>query len=175
MKIVVGSTNIVKINAAKDAFLLAFPGVSCEVVGVAAPSGVSDQPVTDEETLRGAMHRASRARDAMPHADFWVGMEGGVLDSALGMECFAWIAVQGIDRVGTARTGTFLLPTEIARLIRGGMELGLADDRVFGRSNSKQQNGSVGILTNDIITRTDYYVHATVLALIPFIQKDLYV
>jgi non-canonical (house-cleaning) NTP pyrophosphatase len=44
---------------------------------------------------------------------------------------------------------------------------------VFGRSNSKQQNGSVGILTHDVIDRTAYYVHAVILALIPFVNLQL--
>ncbi|MEM6529629.1 MAG: DUF84 family protein, partial [Chloroflexota bacterium] len=52
--------------------------------------------------------------------------------------------------------------------VRGGMELGDADDIVFGRSNSKQQTGSVGLLTGDALTRETYYLHAVVLALIPF-------
>jgi non-canonical (house-cleaning) NTP pyrophosphatase len=39
-------------------------------------------------------------------------------------------------------------------LVESGKELGDADDIVFGKSNSKQQNGAVGILTHDIITRT---------------------
>jgi non-canonical (house-cleaning) NTP pyrophosphatase len=48
------------------------------------------------------------------------------------------------------------------------MELGEADDVVFGRANSKQANGSIGLLTDDTITRTSYYVDAVVMALIPF-------
>jgi non-canonical (house-cleaning) NTP pyrophosphatase len=48
------------------------------------------------------------------------------------------------------------------------MELGDADDAVFGRSNSKQANGSIGLLTDDALTRTEYYVQAVIMALIPF-------
>jgi non-canonical (house-cleaning) NTP pyrophosphatase len=62
----------------------------------------------------------------------------------------------------------FYLPDEVAALVRGGMELGHADDVVFGRSNSKQEDGSVGLLTGGVINRETYYAHAVVLALIPF-------
>ena len=41
-------------------------------------------------------------------------------------------------------------------------------DMPLGRSNSKQGNGAVGILTADVIDRTHYYEHAVILALVPF-------
>jgi non-canonical (house-cleaning) NTP pyrophosphatase len=75
--------------------------------------------------------------------------------------------------MGKSRTGAFYLPEEIARLVRDGMELGHADDVVFGRSNSKQQDGSIGLLTGGVIDRTLYYEHAVVLALIPFLNPQL--
>ena len=59
-------------------------------------------------------------------------------------------------------------------MIDQGKELGDANDIVFGGNNSKQKNGSVGILTGDIINRTDYYYTALVLALIPFKNPNLY-
>ena len=45
---------------------------------------------------------------------------------------------------------------------------------IFGRTNSKQGNGAIGILTNDLVTRTDLYEHAVLLALAPFITPDYY-
>ena len=51
---------------------------------------------------------------------------------------------------------------------------GDADDVVFERSNSKQANGAVGLLTGDVITRASLYAHAVVLALIPFRNMELY-
>ena len=77
-------------------------------------------------------------------------------------------------RVGKGRTAVFFLPPRIAKLIREGKELGEADDIVFGRINSKQDNGAVGLLTDDVIHRQHYYTHALILALIPFKKKDLY-
>ncbi|MGK0308683.1 MAG: non-canonical (house-cleaning) NTP pyrophosphatase, partial [Urechidicola sp.] len=41
-------------------------------------------------------------------------------------------------------------------------------------SNSKQKNGAVGILTGNLIDRTQFYVEAMVLALIPFLNKEIY-
>jgi len=68
----------------------------------------------------------------------------------------------------------FFLPNEVVKLIKDGKELGDADDIVFNRRNSKQENGAVGILTGDVIDRTKYYTEAVILALIPFKNVDLY-
>jgi non-canonical (house-cleaning) NTP pyrophosphatase len=75
--------------------------------------------------------------------------------------------------MGKARTATYYLPRETAKLVKGGMELGHADEVVFGGQNSKQKNGSVGLLTGDVIDRRAYYEEAVVLALIPFRNQGL--
>lgn len=172
-QILVASTNPVKIEAARLGFQKMFPDEVFEASGVAVPSGVSHQPMTDEETLAGALTRARNAQTASPAADYYVGIEGGVEDKHGEMLAFAWIVVLAGDQTGLGRTGAFALPHEVAELVRQGIELGDADDRVFGRSNSKQQNGAVGILTADVIDRTAYYVHAVALALIPFKNPQL--
>ncbi len=171
--IIVASTNPVKIQAALDGFQRMFPDQSFTAQGMSAASGVSDQPMTDAETRRGALNRVTNARQALPDADYWIGMEGGVEDVEGELETFAWIVVTDGVRTGKSRTATFYLPEETARLVRQGIELGHADDRVFGRSNSKQQNGSVGLLTGDAIDRTGFYTQAVVLALIPFRNPTL--
>ena len=171
--IVVASTNPVKIQAALDGFRALFPDETFTAQGVSVPSGVSDQPMSDEETLMGAMNRARAAREKIPDADYWAGIEGGCEEKHGELWAYAWVVVLGDDRVGKSRTGAFTLPHEIATLVRQGVELGEADDRVFGRSNSKQTNGAVGILTADVIDRTGYYIHAVVLALVPFKNPSL--
>jgi len=172
MKIVVASTNPVKIEATRVGFAQVFDE-SLEMIGLSTPSGVSDQPMTDDETHLGAKNRAYRARELHPDADFWVGLEGGIEEHRGSLHVFAWIVILNHERGGHARTATFVLPDEVAELVRKGMELGDADDVIFGRSNSKQQNGSVGLLTDDRITRGSYYSPAVVLALIPFINPNL--
>lgn len=168
-RIIVASTNPVKIAAALAGFQRMFPHETYTASGVNVPSGVSHQPMSDDETLFGATTRAENARQHSPDADYWVGIEGGVDTHSGALQSFAWVCVIGAQgQVGKARTAAYYLPEETASLVRGGMELGDADDVVFGRSNSKQQNGSVGLLTGDVIDRTAYYVPAVILALIPF-------
>ena len=124
--------------------------------------------MSSEETLRGARQRADSVYAQFSEADYWIGIEGGVEEEAGHLAAFAWVCIRSNTKTGKARTGTFYLPEAVARLIHEGKELGEADDIVFQQSNSKQQNGAVGLLTQNLITRTSLYEHAVILALIPF-------
>ena len=183
MKVAVGSTNPVKVNAAKSGTELALKVENVEVEGFNVPSDVSEQPFGDEETLRGATNRAMKAFSeyARKHnvpPSYSIGLEGGVgftSSDERELECFAWMVVFDGKNFGKAKTGSFQLPEVVRNLVvNEHVELGVADDRVFGTSNSKQQGGSVGQLTKGAIDRALYYQHAVVLAYIPFLWKDLY-
>ena len=168
-RVMVASTNPVKQAAVQRAFVRMFPDQTWEVQGLAVPSGVSDQPLSDAETLQGARQRALAARRAHPEADYWVGIEGGVQPDGDDLLSFAWVVVLDAQgQVGRARSGTFLLPPAVARLVRQGVELGVADDMVFGEANSKQKMGAVGLLSGGVIDRTALYEHAVILALLAF-------
>lgn len=173
-KIVVASQNPVKINAALEGFQRVFPDKTFAASGVSVATGVADQPMTSRETMQGALNRAQNACDAQPDADYWIGIEGGIEDTDLGMQCFAWVIILGQgERVGRGQTAVFYLPIEVAELVRDGIELGHADDQVFKRDNSKQKNGAIGILTDDAVDRTSYYVQAVIMALVAFKNATL--
>jgi len=174
INIIIGSRNPVKVQCTQQAFEQVFPKLTILAEGVSVPSDVSDQPMSDLETWEGARNRSQHAKAKFPHADYWVGIEGGIADGKHKMEAFAWVYILSTNSSGDARTATFQLPPKIQALVRQGIELGVADDMVFERNNSKQSNGAVGILTKDLINRAEYYQPAVVLALIPFINPNLY-
>lgn len=174
-KIIVASKNPAKIESMASGFKRMFPDELFEVEGVGVASGVSDQPMSDAETLHGAMNRTLNAEKEKPDADFWAGMEGGCEDIEENMHVAAWIVVKSKDgKIGKGKTGTFILPEAIASLVRQGIELGKADDMIFKRQNSGYGNGAVGVLTGDVMNRSEYYQHAVILALIPFKNTELY-
>ena len=172
--LVIASKNPVKINATRAAFERMFPGVRFEVAAVGVDSGVSDQPTSESETLEGAQNRARAAREAWPDGDYWIGIEGGIEDLSHGMLAYAWIVVLGDGPEGKGRTGGFLLPESVAALVRSGVELGDANDRIFGRENSKQQEGAIGLLTDNTLDRTELYEHGVLLALAPLKSASFY-
>lgn len=174
--IIVASTNPVKINCIKNAFAKMFPDMEHLVEGVSAPSGVSDQPMSIEETIQGARNRAQYIRQARPEADYYAGIEGGLTTDELGQLIgIAWVVI--LDQQGReskASTGTFVLPKIMADDIRSGMEMGVAADKLYGTDNIKHNLGTVGALTDGVIDRTEYYTHAAILALIPFKNASRY-
>lgn len=175
INIVVASTNPVKIKAAHDGFLAMFPQERIKIHGMTAKSGVGKQPMTNWQTISGALNRVNFVSQKQPKADYWIGIEGGVEEIKGEMEVFAWVVIKDKNgKISKGKTGTFTLPEKVVRLVNGGMELGEADDVVFSQKNSKQKSGAVGLLTGNIIDRTKYYIEAVILALIPFRNKNLY-
>ena len=172
MKIIVASKNPVKIKAAFLGFETYFPSI--EIKGVNVDSGVSDQPMSNTETLKGARNRVVNAKQNFTEADYWVGIEGGIEAEENGLTAFAWIVIRTRDKFGESRTASFQLSPKVAALIEEGSELGVANDILFKKENSKQKSGAVGILTNNKVSRTELYKQAVQLALIPFINNEIY-
>lgn len=174
MRIIVASQNPVKLQAARAGFSRMFPAEFLQIDSINVISGVNHQPFGSLETLLGAKTRAENARKALPEADYWVGLEGGVEEDNGDLAAFAWIVILSKTHCGKGRTGTFYLPQAVAEWVRKGKELGEADDIVFGQTNSKQQNGAIGLLTGDVLTRAGLYEQAVILALVPFKNPEMY-
>mmetsp|Transcript_35042 Transcript_35042/g.49762 ORF Transcript_35042/g.49762 Transcript_35042/m.49762 type:complete len:223 (+) Transcript_35042:15-683(+) len=201
--IAVGSSNPAKIRSVEQAFQQIVDGrVQLHLEGFSVSSGVPDQPMGDEETKLGAKNRAMASFEAFkekhsgqePHLS--VGLEGGLEEEGEDLVCMAWMAMYGArtDRVlnwtkgpdcekyeveesytwGLSKTASFLLPPAITKLVKGGLELGDADDKVFSRVKSKHGSGTVGILTDNLIDRSKYYEYALILAITPWIRPDVF-
>ncbi len=173
-KVVVASENPVKREAARQAFLRAFPNLEWQFDALAVVSGVADQPMTSEETLQGAHNRAQAIRQQIPNADYWVGIEGGLEERAGELEAFAWAVVVSPSKEGKGKTSSFFLPEKVAQLIREGNELATATDIIFETTNARHSIGAVGALTQGHIDRATFNAEAVLMALIPFLNDQLY-
>ncbi|MEL7061465.1 MAG: inosine/xanthosine triphosphatase, partial [Acidobacteriota bacterium] len=172
-RVIVGSRNPAKIEAVRRGLDRWVPDPHRVIVGVAVPSGVSDQPMSDAETLRGARHRAARAQAARPNAEVWLGLEGGLAswpdhEDAPGpasLMAFGWIvAIDENGRSGESRTATFEVPASAAALVTEGLELGHAIDRVTGERGLKTRGGAVGWVSDGRLDRAELYAPAVLLA-----------
>lgn len=172
MKVVVASTNPVKIGATQQAFAAQFPGKLVDTMAVDVDSGVGPQPASDAATRRGARIRAANAETIVPEADFWVGLEGGIEVFDEQLMAFAWMAIRGpAGGFSEARTTTLPLPPAVKELIEAGVELGEANDRVFSTMNSKHGGGAFGLLSEGRYTREFIYTQTLVIALTPFVNR----
>jgi len=171
--VAVGSQNPVKVAAVTRVVRHVWP--AAVVQGIAVPSGVADQPMGDDETIRGAAARARSARAALD-ADLGVGIEGGVVahpDGALQTCAWAVVALRdGREFVGGSLS--MPLPPAVAALVRRGAELGHAMDALTGAHNTKHGAGAVGILTGGLIDRQAAYEVLVTCALSPVITPELW-
>jgi inosine/xanthosine triphosphatase len=173
-RVVVGSTNPVKVAAVQAVFARCAPGTLA--IGMEVASGVPDQPWGDDETRAGALQRALAAIGADPQAQFGVGLEGGVVREASGqVRSCAWAVI--VDRAGVVSTGGSLavpLPPAVAALLDAGMELGPAMDRVARTTGTKHGRGAVGLLTAGLIDRQAAYEPLVTYALSRWLGRELW-
>lgn len=174
MLVATGSGNPVKIAATRAGFMAVWPGTPWTVSGVDVASGVADQPMSNAESIRGARNRATAARRALD-ADFGVGIESGLerIDGA--WFSTGWVVI--VDRDGREGMSSSMfrpVPLPSMALVLQGLELGHANDRVFGTTNSKQATGMIGLLTNDVLTREGVFRDAVVSALARFLHPELF-
>ncbi|PLR98183.1 DUF84 family protein [Bacillus sp. T33-2] len=155
MLIAIGSNNPAKILAAESAFKT----YQCKVVPVDAPSGVSAQPFSDEETIKGAVNRAFGAAGLLD-AQIGIGLEGGVHQTESGLFLCNWgaLAARGMEPIiaGGAR---ILLPKEVSDRLLNGEELGPVMDDYAKKQNVRKNEGAVGIFTNGAVNRAEMFTH----------------
>jgi inosine/xanthosine triphosphatase len=170
--IAVGSSNPAKVAAVEAAARRFWPGA--RVVAVDAPSGVAEQPRTDEEAVRGASSRARFALESAD-ADLGLGLEGNTVETPDGMFLSGWaVAVDRHGKKGIGCGGRLPLPPPVAAEVRKGRELGPVMDELAGARDTKKNRGAVGILTRGAISRPAAFETAVVYALVPFLNPEMY-
>ncbi len=172
MLFAVGSTNPVKVNAVRKVVKRIWQ--NARVISLDVSSGVSAQPLGEEETVRGAINRAKKVMEKTK-ADFGIGLEGGITKLKDRHYNMPWCAV--IDKkgkVGLGCAGAMEIPEYIIKEILTGKELGEVMDKETGINNTKQKMGAIGILTGGLIDRQGAYEIMVIYALSKFIRPEFY-
>lgn len=170
MKIVVGSLNKAKIRAAQLAVDKVFPGE--KVTAIEVPSGVSNQPKTEKETMKGALNRAKNALKKTK-ADIAIGMEGGF--SKIGKKWFecGWIAVVDKEgKIGLGSSARYELSSKIINELLIGKELKDVMNRLTKRNDIHYTQGAMGVLTDGHLQRDEAYMHGILFAFAPFLSDS---
>jgi len=171
--VAVGSTNKTKVDPVREVFAHHFKEV--KVVGVAVPSGVSEQPITDDEMFKGALTRAKRALKKVKHADFGVGIEGGLHKYSYGwFERSLIVIVDKKGDVGIGASGGLALPEKVMAHIHAGKNLEQAIDTIFGTKKIGEGIGMFGIMTKGVVTRAAGVKHGVAFAIARFLHEDIY-
>lgn len=198
----VGSKRGPKLNAVTEA-LGAFssvlaPNAQFEVVGVEVESGVGHTPLSREELMCGAQHRAEAlvrlARENGAAWQYYIGLEGGldVIQEGASAEEMRWRATlkqYGRRRVFLeswayvtdgvrghfGRSGGIEIPDALAReVLENGVELSVAIDKFAGAVGIRDAQGAWGVLSSNFITRQEAFRVAVVAAFAPFYNEKMY-
>jgi len=157
MEFMIGTTNPAKVKAVKEVLAIHFP--QALIAEIEVGSGVSEQPLSDDETRLGAINRALRAAGKEVSA-IGIGLEGGVRILEGQMYLCNWGALTLPDGTRfTAGGAQIPLPKEIADELMAGKELGPVVDAYFKSSGIRMKEGAIGMLTANAVKRDELFVH----------------
>jgi len=172
VRVVVGSSNPVKTEGVKIAFQQFFEDVVVEAKSV--DSGVSNQPF-NAETVKGAMNRAFNAYSE--DFDFSVGVEAGLFSLKDAMTGYLDVQVAAIYDGSHITIGFgpgFEYPPAVVDEVLRGKEVGDVMSELTGIERLGEKQGAIGHLTKGAITRSELTSIAVTMALIPWVNPDLY-
>jgi len=174
ISVCVGSKNPSKIEATKRAFKRIF-GERVRVYSIKVNSGVSVQPLSDEEMVKGAINRAKKAFNAFS-VDFGIGLEGGVVKYSFGVFVKGWAAVYNGLRVSIASSVALPLPEYIWGLLISGKARELEEimERLSGIRNIGDSIGAIGFLTQGKYDRIRAFEDAIICAMAPFLVPSIF-
>ncbi|MBI4098724.1 MAG: inosine/xanthosine triphosphatase [Candidatus Magasanikbacteria bacterium] len=177
MLIIVGSKNPVKIAAVRE-IIADYPLIAgATVEGVAVDSGVTDQPITLEATIDGAINRA---KAAFKDCHYSFGIESGIMPvphTKTGyMDVCACVIYDG-NEIHLGLSSAFEYPKQVTEFILKNhldastafKHAGLTDHPYIGYGS-----GIIGILTNSRLLRKEYTQQAIRNALIHLEHPEWY-
>lgn len=175
MRIAIATNSVPKSAGVKTAFLES-PFFSEEVrekiefILIWTPSWVSDMPLSEEETSRWAKNRVKSLREEILDADYYVGVEWG--SGKTGDDYFLFWSSY-IENERWEWHIAISAKVEIPRAIGEQMfitkkELSIIIEELTGRKDIKHENGTIGLLSHDLLPRDKAFADATSLALARF-------
>ncbi len=168
-RIIVASLNRNKINAVKEVFPSFF------VEGQACESGVGEQPLSLDETIKGAINRA---KGVYKDCIYSVGIEDGISrvpQTASGYMNFCCCAVYDSTRIYLGLGPAFEYPPECTKkVVEDGITISEACIPFSGKLNIGYDEGIIGWLTRGRINRKDYTKQAIEMARIQMENLGLY-
>jgi len=173
LKVAVGSTNEVKIDAVRNMFTQAFGLV--EVISMEPPGGLDRQPM-EERVAQGAISRAKHAIESTA-ADFGVGVEAGlflnkILNKYLDIQYCA--IVDAFGKITVGHGPGFEYPPQVIKAVLDGKTVGDTMSKITGIEKIGHKLGSIGYLSDGMIDRTSLTELSILMALIPRIRTELY-
>ena len=168
--IYVASLNKNKVNAVKEVF------PSFRVEGISCNSGVSDQPVSLPEIIKGAINRSRSVFKST--CEYSVGIEDGISpvpETRSGYMNFCVCAIFDGNRIFLGLGPGFEYPLDCTKkVVDEGITISEAFVPLSGKPDIGYEEGIIGWLTGGDINRKDYTKHAVKMAKIQIENPELY-
>ena len=175
--VLVASKNPVKIRATLEAFQPFFNNLTIDSCEVKLPLTNTDQPIGEKQTRQFSQLRVTQARRENTKYDFYVGIEGGVVKTSTGeARIVVYSSVGDKSDIETIRGCEIPLPEEWHNSLTNKKygELGDLVAYISGVQDIKRKQGAVGYFTNENITRFDVLKQSIAMALIPYLNPELF-
>ena len=176
MIVIVASTSPAKVDAVQraiDRIAALEPSFKKAHVRTVDASAIGPaMPMSDQETLDGARARAAAAAKTVKPPFIAIGLEGGLSTEPL-VTLTSWAAATDGERWGFGSGGRIVLPDRVVQQVRAGRELGDIIDEMAG-APIRGTRGAWGWLTRDLVGRRTALLTATLAALAPFYNSELY-
>jgi inosine/xanthosine triphosphatase len=178
--IVIGSTNPVKIQAVEEV-LTEWKVDFDSIQGVNTLSGVRNQPLSLEETIKGAKNRAQAVYQESGHLKtVGIGIESGLMQapgtSTGYIEATICCFYDGLHLATGLSCGFEVPPNILDAVLNRGLDLGQAchDQNIGGEPGLGKREGLVGIVTCGHIPRKNYTKQAVMMALGQWLHPQWY-
>lgn len=158
--------------------------IDANVVARRVEVSVPSMPITDWQLMQGARERAFAAQDSLKarrlSADVYVGLEGGFHSISIEGEWHTFLrgwayATDGSDRGAFGAAPSISVPPEIVKsVMEGRKELGVVIDEITGGRDIRSKQGTWGVLSRDLVTRSMSFELALIAALAPFYIAKMY-
>lgn len=177
LKIGIGSSNKAKVKPVVSFLRTLFSNVNLEIEAIKVDSEVSEQPFNDE-TYLGAYNRAKKALEEI-NGDYGIGIESGIFEHKInGKGRYLVYQVACVfDKYGNASFGIskgFELSEWMLERIKSGETLGDIAREISGRRDINENEGIVGFLSKNIVTRYDLSYDAVKSAFVPRLSPEYY-
>ena len=150
LTVAIGSTNPAKVQAVQNAFT----GENIKVIPCSANSSVRSQPLSNEETLQGALNRAKDCLEKTD-AELGIGLEGGIVFINNQPYLCHWGAL--VDRNQNSyftNSPIIQLPGHYSQALLEGQDLDSIMQFHTGISNLGAKQGAIAVFTEDRLTRS---------------------
>lgn len=177
MKVIIGSTNPIKIESVKEAFREFSQFKNADVFSAKVDTGVHKQPKNIEQTIQGAMNRA---KNAFNGCDLSLGLESGLIqvpNTKSGFMDVTMCAIYDGKNFHLGGSSIFEYPKSMIDLVlekdidisEAAKEVGFSHDNDLGK-----REGMIGILTKGYLDRKGYSKQAVITALIHLLNPEHY-